>query len=64
MLQHSIFLYTIAFFYDKKSSAKAGNKEVKIVYRLFLVNCYLLHVQGFFTSQPASSALVGGCVID
>ena len=36
-------------------------KEVQIVYRLFLVNCYLLHVPRL-PSQPASN--VGGWVID
>ena len=35
-------------------------KEVKIVYRLFLVNCYLLHVPKL-PSQPASN--VGGFLI-
>ena len=30
-------------------------KEVQIVYRLFLVNCYLLHVPRL-SSQPASSS--------
>ena len=30
------------------------NKEVKIVYRLFLVSCYLLHVPRL-PSQPAST---------
>ena len=38
-----------------------GAKEVQIVYRLFLVNCYLLHVPRL-PSQPASNA--GGWVID
>ena len=37
-----------------------GGKEVQIVYRLFLVNCYLLHVPRL-PSQPASN--VGGLVI-
>ena len=37
-----------------------GIKEVKIVYWLFLVNCYLLHVPRL-PSQPASN--VGGLVI-
>jgi hypothetical protein len=36
-------------------------KEVQIVYRLFLVNCYLLHVSRL-SSQPASNA--GGWVSD
>ena len=35
-------------------------KEVQIVYRLFLVNCYLLHVPRL-PSQPVSN--VGGLVI-
>ena len=35
-------------------------KEVQIVYRLFLVNCYLLHVILNY-AQPASN--VGGLVI-
>ena len=35
-------------------------KEVQIVYRLFLVNCYLLYVPRL-PSQPASN--VGGLVI-
>ena len=35
-------------------------KEVQIVFRLFLVNCYLLHVSSL-PSQPASN--VGGLVI-
>ena len=35
-------------------------KEVQMVYRLFLVNCYLLHVPRL-PSQPASN--VGGLVI-
>ena len=35
-------------------------KEVQIVYRLFQVNCYLLHVPRL-PSQPASN--VGGLVI-
>ena len=37
------------------------SKEVQIVYRLFLVNCYLLHVPRL-PSQPASSGR--GWVID
>ena len=37
------------------------NKEVQIVYRLFLVNCYLLHVSRL-PSQPASN--MGGWLID
>ena len=36
------------------------SKELQIVYRLFLVNCYLLHVPRL-PSQPASN--VGGLVI-
>ena len=39
------------------SFSKHQPKEVQIVYRLFLVNCYLLHVSRL-TSQPASK--VGG----
>ena len=35
-------------------------KEVQIIYRLFLVNCYLLHVPRL-PSQPARN--VGGLVI-
>ena len=31
-----------------------GFKEIKIVYRLFLVNCYLLHVPRLY-AQPASN---------
>ena len=38
-----------------------ANKEFQIVYRLFLVNCYLLHVPRL-PFQPASN--VGGLVID
>ena len=33
-------------------------KEVQMVYRLFLVNCYLLHVPRL-PSQPASNARDG-----
>ena len=40
---------------------QAMSKEVQIVYRLFPVNCYLLHVPSL-TSQPAGSE--GGWVID
>ena len=36
-------------------------KEVQIVHRLFLVNCYLLHVPRL-PSKPASN--VGGLVIN
>ena len=42
-------------------AADALGKEIQIVYRLFLVNCYLLHVPRLPT-QPASSGR--GCVID
>ena len=40
--------------------SKLSIKEVQIVYRLFLVNCYLLHVPRL-PSQPASN--LGGLVI-
>jgi hypothetical protein len=47
---------------EKNPRGESGNtplhdtafKEVQIVYRLFLVNCYLLHVPRL-PSQPASS---------
>ena len=42
------------------SGGKFSSKEVQIVYRLFLVNCYLLHVPRL-PSQPANN--VGGLVI-
>ena len=38
-------------------ATKGMSKEVQIVYRLLLVNCYLLHVPRL-PSQPASN--VGG----
>ena len=39
------------------SNVELGCKEVQIIYRLFLVNCYLLHVPKL-PFQPASN--VGG----
>ena len=42
-------------------TTEADTKEVQIVYGLFLVNCYILHVPRL-PSQPASN--VGGWVID
>ena len=38
-----------------EAETKGIFKEVKILYRLFLVNCYLLHVPRL-PSQPASTA--------
>ena len=43
------------------SNLNPNTKEVQIVYRLFLVNCYILHVPSL-PSQTASN--VGGWVID
>ena len=45
----------------RQQRSDTNTKEVQIVYRLFLVNCYLLHVPRL-PSQPASN--VGGWVID
>ena len=45
---------------DSGQRCKVQIKEVQIVYRLFLVNCYLLHVSKL-PSQPGSN--VGGLVI-
>ena len=39
----------------RKYREKSSSKEVQIVYRLFLVNCYLLHVPRR-PSPPASNA--------
>ena len=44
----------VAFLFDKHN---VSIKEIQIVYRLFLVNCYLMHVPRL-PSQPASN--VGG----
>ena len=46
---------------DLNQHAVVFSKEVQIVYRLFLVNCYLLHVPRL-PYQPPSSG--GGWVID
>ena len=46
---------------SKSAQIVLSNKEVQIVYRMFLVNCYLLHVPRL-PSQPASN--MGGWVID
>ena len=47
-------------FYYEAVKGHGSAKEVQIVYRLFLVNCYLLHVPRL-PYQPASNA--GGLVI-
>ena len=57
-----LFLTKEAYSHGELHTGKLGQtplsvdqpKEVQIVYRLFLVNCYLLHVPRF-PSQPAST---------
>ena len=55
------FIYTFYLPFYSYLHLNIISKEVQIVYRLFLVNCYLLHVPRL-PSQPASN--MGGWVID
>ena len=55
-----MILHTNDNVYPTEADAEILGKEVQIVYRLFLVNCYQLHVLLNY-AKPASN--VGGLVI-